>query len=209
MRNRCIHIYSTTIHSFTGSTYSGSRTCSGPSSVHIWESRWDQGNVRDPTFFTLMWVLFPWITLRHFLTWKVESLGGPVTSEHTMDFPPWQQQLMPEGRWILNVNFHRVFKLQGIELESLGLGITEECTSLEKCYFDVQTKVVVELKTKVSFVSRARDWTGMQQQGWCKAKVSGRFETAEWFDRIKAGIIKYWQAGQHSHALLEPYSRLR
>lgn len=68
---------------------------------------------------------------------------------------------------------------------------------------------MVELKTKVSFVSRARHWAGMQQQGWCKAKVTGKFETAEWFDRIKAGIIKYSQAGQDSRALSEPYSRLR
>lgn len=94
-------------------------------------------------------------------------------------------------------------------MESLGLGITEECIILEKSYFDVQTEVAVELKTKVSFMSRARDWAMMQQQGWCTAKVSGRFETAEWFDRIKTGIIKYWLAGQHSQALSEPYSRLR
>lgn len=52
---------------------------------------------------------------------------------------------MLEDRWILNVNFHRVFKLQGIELESLGLGVQEECIILGKSYFDVQTKVVVEL----------------------------------------------------------------
>lgn len=64
---------------------------------------------------------------------------------------------MLEDRWILNVNFHRVFKLQGIELESLGLGVQEECIILGKSYFDVQTKVVVELKTEMSFVSRARD----------------------------------------------------
>lgn len=62
-------------------------------------------------------------------------MGGPVTSEHAMDFPPWQQQSVPEGKWIWNVNFHRVFKLQGIELESLGLGIKEECTLLEKKFF--------------------------------------------------------------------------
>lgn len=74
-----------------------------------------------------------------------------------MDFPPWQQQLMPEGRWTLNINFHRVFKLQGIELENLDLGVKEECTILRKGYFYVQTKVGVELKTKVSFLSRARD----------------------------------------------------
>lgn len=118
-------------------------------------------------------------------------------------------KLVPEDRWILNVNFHRVFKLQGTELENLGLGIKEECTVLEKSYFDIQTKVAVELKAKVSFVSRARGWAGVQQQGWCKAKVSGRLETAEWFDRIKTGIVKYWQAGQHSCALSEPYSRPR
>lgn len=57
-----------------------------------------------------------------------------------MNFSPRQQQLMAEGRWILNANFLRVFKLQGIELESLGLGIKEECTVLEKSYFGVQTK---------------------------------------------------------------------
>lgn len=66
----------------------------------------------------------------------------------------------------------------------------------------------MELKTKVSFVSRTRHWTGMQQQGLCKAKIAGEFEAAEWFDRIKAGIISS-QSDQDSRALSEPYSRLR
>lgn len=67
----------------------------------------------------------------------------------------------------------------------------------------------MELKGKVSFVSSARDWAGIQLQGWCEAKVSGRFETADSFDRIKTGTIKYWQAGQHSCALSGPYSKPR
>lgn len=137
-----------------------------------------------------------------------------------MDLPAWQQQLMPEGRhWILNINFHRVFKLQGIELESLGLGIKEECILLEKSYFVVQTEAAVELKTKVSFMSRARDWAGMQQQGWCKAKVSERFETAEQFDRIKlwssdrqVSIHVHYQgltAGSERSITMQQYCKVR
>lgn len=137
-----------------------------------------------------------------------------------MDFPAWQQQLMPEGRhWILNINLHRVFKLQGIELDSLGLGIKGECIVLEKSYFDVQTEVAVELKTKVSFMSRARDWAGMQQQGWRKAKVSERFEIAEQLDRIKlsstdrqVSIHVHYQgliAGSERSITMQQYCKVR
>lgn len=49
--------YFTIIHSFTGITYSGSRTCRGSYAVHLWEGRWDHRNVKGTTFFPLMWVL--------------------------------------------------------------------------------------------------------------------------------------------------------
>lgn len=34
-----------------------------------------------------------------------------------MDLTPWQYQSLPEDGWIITVNFHKVFKLQGFELE--------------------------------------------------------------------------------------------
>lgn len=119
----------------------------------------------------------------------------------------------------MNINLHRVFKLQGIELDSLGLGIKGECIVLEKSYFDVQTEVAVELKTKVSFMSRARDWAGMQQQGWRKAKVSERFEIAEQLDRIKlsstdrqVSIHVHYQgliAGSERSITMQQYCKVR